>query len=188
MEKLEIGGGAIFYPMPCSIVGATVQGKPNYITVAWFSILNRNPLYIGISLNKVHYTNPGIREHRTFSVNIPSRDMIEVTDYCGIVSGRKYDKADRFETFYGKSDTAPMIKECPYNMECILVETVDLPSNDLFIGEIRGVYTDARYLTEGVPDMKKIDPLILSMPQSGYFTVGEFSAKAWDTGKKLIRK
>ncbi|MCX5814150.1 MAG: flavin reductase, partial [Proteobacteria bacterium] len=101
---------------------------------------------------------------------------------------KKYDKAKQFETFYGSLKTVPMIKECPYNIECKLIQTIDLPSNEFFIGEIVAVYSDEQYLTNGIPDIKKINPLILSMPESSYFTMGDHIARAWGAGKKLIRK
>lgn len=185
MEKREINKEKIFYPMPCSIVGTMVDNKPNYLTVAWLGMVNFTPPYIGMGLSKTHYTNSGIKKSGVFSVNVPSREMNEITDYCGIVSGRKYDKSSRFDTFYGKLGTAPMIRECPYNLECRLVQVVDLPSNEFFIGEIIAAYSDDRYLTNDTPDMKKIDPLVLSMPESAYFAIGEHVAKAWAVGKKL---
>lgn len=188
MDKVEIRSETILYPMPCSIVGTLVEKKPNYLAVAWFSMVNFKPPWIAIALNKVHYSNGGIRESGAFSVNIPSADMVVVTDYCGIVSGRKYDKSKEFETFYGKSGDAPMIKECPYNIECRLIDVVDLPSNELFIGEVLTVYSDERYLTEGVPDMKKVNPLVLSMPERSYLTLGGNVAAAWETGGRLVGK
>jgi hypothetical protein len=65
---------------------------------------------------------------------------------------------------------------------------VDLPLNEFFIGEIMAVYSDERYLTNGIPDIKKINPLILSMPENSYFTTGDHIAQAWGAGKKLIKK
>ncbi len=64
------------------------------MTVAWVSRVNFKPAIMAAALNKLHYTPEGIRDNKTFSINIPSADMIEVTDYCGIVSGRKADKPD----------------------------------------------------------------------------------------------
>jgi len=68
------------------------------------------------------------------------------------------------------------------------IEVVDFPTNEFFIGEITAAYSDERYLTDGAPDIKKIDPLVLSMPERSYLTLGEHIAEAWDVGKKLIRK
>jgi flavin reductase (DIM6/NTAB) family NADH-FMN oxidoreductase RutF len=187
MEKIEIAPERVYYPMGCSLVGANVGGKPNYLTVAWFSMVHPKPPYVLVTLNKVHYTNAGVKENGTFSVNIPPAEMAEVTDYCGLVSGSKHDKSSVFETFYGKLKTAPMIKECAFNAECKLIQTVDLPMEELFIGEIIGVYTEERYLTEGLPDIRKMNPIVLQMPQKKYVTVGAEVGPAWEMGKKLIK-
>ncbi len=60
-----------FIPLPTVLVGAMVDGKPNYITIAHIGIVNHaKPYLISLSMAKVHYTNPGIRENKAFSVNI----------------------------------------------------------------------------------------------------------------------
>ncbi len=187
MQKIEIAPERIYYPMGCSLVGANVGDKPNYLAVAWFTMVNPKPPYVMVTLNKVHYTNSGIKQNGTFSVNIPSAEMAEVTDYCGIVSGSKHDKSGLFRTFYGKLKTAPMIEECPFTAECRLVQTVELPAEELFIGEIVGVYTEERCLTDGVPDMRKINPIILQMPHKKYSKLGEDIGPAWEMGKKLLK-
>ena len=189
MEKIQLSTETtVCYPKPCVLVGADVGGKPNYLTVAYFSMVNNKPPYLMVALNKAHYTNSGIKENGTFSINIPSAAMADVTDYCGLVSGKKYDKAAIFETFYGKLKTAPLIKECPFNVECKVIQMVDLPVNELFIGEIVAAYSDERYLTNGLPDMRKIAPLILSMPEKKYLALGAEVGPAWEMGKKLIPK
>ena len=188
MEKIQLNTETICYPMPCSLVGVNVGGKPNYLTVAWFGMVNVKPPYLMIALGKAHHTNPGIKENGTFSVNIPSVAMAEVTDYCGLVSGKKCDKAKMFETFYGKLKTAPMIKECPFNVECKVVQTVDLPADELFVGEIIAAYSDERYLVDGRPDLRKMAPLILSIPERKYLALGAEVGPAWEMGKKLIPK
>ena len=85
--------------MPVTIVGANVEGKPNFMPIAWCSIVEHSPPMIAISASKNHYTNKGIKENGTFSINIPSIDMIEITDYIGIKSGKDIDKSELFEVF-----------------------------------------------------------------------------------------
>jgi len=188
MDKIKVGTKMISYPMPCSLLGTKVGGKVNFLTVAFFSMVGIKPPYIMAALAKSHYTNPGIKETGAFSINIPGTSMAEATDYCGMVSGRKFDKSNVFEVFYGEESGTPMIVECPYNLECKLVQTVDLPADELFIGEIVAAYTDNRYLTNGVPDMAKIDPFILSMPEMTYVRLGSPVGRAWDMGKSRIKK
>jgi len=185
LQKINLGANAFVYPMPVTLVGATVAGRANFMTVAWVMRANFSPPYLAVALNKAAYTPTGIREHRTFSVNFPSADLVDRTDYCGLVTGKKVDKSQVFQVFYGELKTAPLIRECPLCLECRLVDVVELPSNHLFIGEIVAAYTEADYLTDGKPDVHKLNPLLLTMPDNNYWTVGLHAGKAWSAGKKL---
>ena len=183
MDKINLGSTIPGYPMPVSLVGAHVEEKPNFLAVAWFTMAGYKPPRMAIALGKRHYTNPGIKANRAFSVCLPSEDMVAATDYCGIVSGEKTDKSQVFEVFYGELKTAPMIKDCPLCVECRLMEIVESTLNEIFIGEIVGVYTEERFLTDGNLDFAKMKPLILSQPDSSYWGLGKPVAKAWSVGK-----
>jgi len=185
MGKVTIGPGAFLYPMPIMLVGANVGGRPNYLTVACWCVVNRDPPIILVALNKNRYTNIGIKGNGTFSVNIPCVKMVKITDYCGIVSGHEVDKSHLFKTFYGKLETAPMIEECPLNLECKLHQIIEFQTNAAFIGEIIEVYSEDRYLTNGFPDIKKIDPIIFSRHENIYWKMGENLAQAYNVGKNL---
>ena len=103
----QILGHNFFIPMPVVLVGTQVMGKDNFMTVGWCARANANPPMIACGIGNHHYTPKGIMENKTFSVNIPSSDLIEKTDYCGIVSGEKTDKSKVFEVFYGRSRPPP---------------------------------------------------------------------------------
>jgi flavin reductase (DIM6/NTAB) family NADH-FMN oxidoreductase RutF len=185
MEKINIGSNTFIYPMSVTLLGSIVDGKPNFMPLGWVSRVNANPPMIAVGVNKKHYTNEAIRKNKSFSVNFPDVDMVKVTDYCGLVSGKKIDKSELFEVFFGDLDATPMIKECTLSMECKLVDIYEMPSNDLFIGEIKGVYTEKRYLTDGKLDIKKMNPLLLTMPDNSYWMVGDYVGKAWNIGRKF---
>ena len=181
--KINLGARNCLYPLPTTLVGANVNGKPNYITIAHVGIAD--PSSVSLGMAKVHYTNIGIKENGTFSVNIPTVDMVRETDYCGLVSGRNNDKSLLFECFYGKLGTAPMIEQCAINMECRLMQTIDLPHHDLFIGEVFETYCDEKYLTDGIVDFSMVSPILFAMNDRSYWKLGEQFAKAWDIGKEL---
>ena len=183
MEKIKIDNSVRGFPMPMVVVGAVVDDRINYLAVAWVSRVNSNPPMIGVALGKGHHTNKGIREHKEFGISIPSVDLIKAVDYVGLVSGAKVDKSKIFESFQGQLQYAPMIRNCPLALECKVITKVDLPSNEFFIGEIVGVYTEERYLTDGQPNIKKIKPFTLTMPDSLYHEVGEVIGEAWSIGK-----
>lgn len=184
MEKVSIPSN-FFIPMPVMLVGTLVNGKANFMTAGWCSRANANPPMILCGINKAHFTSQGIRDTRTFSLNIPSSDLVEKTDYCGLVSGKTVDKAKIFDVFYGALRTAPMIRECPVNLKCRLIQTVELPTNYLFIGEIAGAFAGAAFIKDGKPDFRAIDPLLLTMPDNSYWKLGEYIGKAWEIGAKL---
>lgn len=183
--KVKLGVRNCLYPMPTTLVGALVNGKPNYVTIAHVGIMELASVSLG--MNKSHYTNQGIKEQKAFSVNIPSVQMVKETDYCGLVSGKNEDKAALFTTFYGALKTAPMIVECCVNMECELVRTVDFPSHDVFVGRIVEAYCDENVLTGGVVDVGKVQPLLFVMNDRSYWRVGDRVAGAWDVGRELMR-
>lgn len=188
MEKVTIGKNVVPYPMPVTLVGANVRERANFLAVAWLSRVNNKPPLVGLALNKAHYTLEGIRENKTFSVNLPGADLVEKTDYCGIVSGREADKSSLFSIFYGELKTAPMIRECPLCVECKLFDIIELPANALVLGEIADAYAEEKYLTGGKLDIRKMNPILLTMPDSTYWGLGEAVAKAWNVGKKLEAK
>ena len=97
MGKKKIRPSAYLYPMPTTIVGASVMGKPSFTTIAFCGNLQYKPPKLGISCGKNHYITEGIKKSKTFSVNIPSTDMVVATDYVGITSGRKTDKSQIFD-------------------------------------------------------------------------------------------
>jgi len=186
--KKKLDSINVLYPTPTVLVGAVVDGKPNFITIAHVGIVNHaQPYLISLSMAKVHYTNPGIKENKAFSVNVPFEDLVVETDYAGLVSGKKADKSDLFECFYGEPENAPMIKQCPLNMECRLYDTYDTPTHELFIGEILEIYADESVLTNGRVDLSKLKPLHFDMSSVNYWSVGEVVAGCWSVGKQLKR-
>jgi flavin reductase (DIM6/NTAB) family NADH-FMN oxidoreductase RutF len=90
--KKKLGDLNVLCPTPTVLVGAIVDGKPNFITIAHIGIVNHaTPYLISLSMGKSHYTNPGIKENKAFSVNIPSENLVAEIDYVGLVSGKKKD-------------------------------------------------------------------------------------------------
>ena len=187
--KKSLDGINLLYPTPTTIVGAMVEGRPNFITIAHIGIVNHaKPFLISLSMGKPHYTNAGIKKNKAFSVNIPSEDLVVATDYVGLVSGKKTDKSDVFEIFYGKLPSTPLINECPINMACRLYDVYDTPTHDLFIGEIVETYADEAVLTDGKVDLAQVKPLLFDMSSIKYWSIGKPIAACWNIGKQLKKK
>jgi flavin reductase (DIM6/NTAB) family NADH-FMN oxidoreductase RutF len=183
MEKKKLGPQTLLFPMPAVLVGATVGKKPNFMTAAWCGIAASKPPAVSVGLQKVRHTLKGIVEQGTFSINVPSADLARQVDFCGIYSGARRDKSELFHIFYGALKTAPLIRECPVNLECKVTQSLDLKSHELVIGEIIETYVSEDCVTDGKPDPEKIDPLIYTTGVMQYRRLGEVVGQAFNMGK-----
>jgi flavin reductase (DIM6/NTAB) family NADH-FMN oxidoreductase RutF len=179
--KKNIGPVNALYPMPVVLVGAMVDGRPNFMTVAHVGIFTLHTVALG--LNKTHLTNGGIKEHRTFSINIMPDDLVVETDYAGIVSGRKADKSAVFDVEFGPLMTAPMIRQAPVSMECELLDVLDYESHEVFTGRAVNTFADERVLKNGTIDLAAVRPMLFDMFQRKYWRLGEAFADCWNIGK-----
>lgn len=185
MSKIKIKPNISPFPMPVAIIGALVNGRPNFMTVAWFNRLNGKPPIWGIAFGKRQYTLEGIKANKTFSINIPNTNLITKADYCGIVSGRKVDKSKLFNIFYGELGSVPMIQECPLSLECHVYNIIELPGVTLVLGEVITAFTEEQYMSKDKLDSMKIDPFTFSQPDNKYWALGDMVADAFTIGRTL---
>ena len=189
MSKVQLGPQRFsYYPMPVFLVGANVDDKPNFMTLCYGGAVNWYPPMVIIAMQDFKYTNKGIRQNKTFSVNLPTVDMVKETDYCGLNTGAKVNKVDacRFKVFYGKLQTAPMIEQCAVNLECKVMHMLHLGVQDLIVGKIEETHFSDNCLTDGKPDAARIKPLVYyADDHPRYRTLGDPIARAFSVGKEL---
>ena len=185
MMKIKAGPIVPLPIIPTVLVGANVNGKPNYMAVGFVSGININPPIVCVSLNKNHHTPKGIIENGTFSINIPSADYVIKTDYCGLVSGKTIDKSNIFTTFYGELETAPMIEEFPITCECRYIgNKIEFAMDTAYFGQVHQVYMNQEIIMGNKKvDILKANPLIQGM-DNVYRTVGESVGRAFHIGWK----
>lgn len=187
MAKIEMEPSRWMYPRPTLLVGANIDGKPNFMTVGGGGVANADPPMIAVPIRHHQYTLKGILQNFTFSVNTPSEDMVKETDYCGVVSGARVDKVKDcgFEIFYGNLGTAPLIEQCPINLECKVVNILNLGIHSFVIGEVKGTFISEDCLTDGKPDVKKIKPIVFNLESREYSSIGDVIAKAFSIGREF---
>jgi flavin reductase (DIM6/NTAB) family NADH-FMN oxidoreductase RutF len=185
MLKKRLGRRMPSLTLPVCILGSNYEGKANFCTVAWFTMIDDEPPTIGLLLGKKRRTVDGIRQNRTFSVNLPSTKLAAKTDFVGLYSGYKEDKSEVFRVSYGQLGNAPLVDDCPMSVECKLKDIIEFEGTDLVIGEIVEVHVDEECLTDEEPDIVKMDPLLYGSPGAAYFQMGNKVADAFKVGKKL---
>ena len=158
MEKIKLDKN-LLSPLPIVLVGAMVKKQPNFLVIGYISPFNFGK-HVFFSLYKKRYTSIGIHENQTFSVNIPSIDLLKETNICGSKSGRNIDKSALFDVFYGELKTVPMIKQCPITIECKVSEILDYDPNEGIIGKVVNSYVNENCLVDDKLDMRKVHPII----------------------------
>ena len=187
MDKIKLGPQHLLNPRPAILAGTCIGGKPNFITVSWCGIASADPPAVSLAIRNKRYSLTGFKENETFSINIPSAGMFRETDYCGVVSGTGEDKAEKcgFRLFDGQLKNAPMIEQCPVNMQCEILDILPVGDHSLVLGRIVESYISADCFTDGKPDIRKIDPLCFCAftgNAMGYYTVGDFIAETFSAG------
>ena len=188
MSKKQFGPQPWIFPNPTVLVGTEVDGKPNFAPYAWCGITGGDPPTLAVGVRHERYTLKGIKQNQTFSVNVPSVDLLKETDYCGMVSGLKVDKVKDcgFNVFYGTLANAPLIEQCPVNLECEVLHILNVGIHALVIGKIVQTHVTEDCLTDDQPDIMKIKPFVYSRgPTARYNAVGDVLGQAFDVGKSL---
>lgn len=151
---------------PCPVVLVTcidAEGKPNIITLAWAGTVCSDPPTIGLGIRPHRHSYGLIDGSGEFVVNIPTKDILQETDFCGMVSGKDVDKfsATGLVPTPAERVEPPLIRECPVNLECILRKKIPLGVHHLFLGEIVAVHVDQNILDEeGEIDFSKVSPFV----------------------------
>ena len=188
MVKILMGPQIVLGTRPVFLVGANVDDKPNFMAVGACGVANLEPPTISVAIRHGRYTLKGIRQNMTSSVNVPSVDLVKETDYCGLVFGSKVNKVEacQFNVFYGKLNNAPLVEQCPVNLECSVVHILSLGNGSLIVGRIEETHISENCLTDGKPDANKIKPFISAPePDRQYLALGQVIAKTRSIGREL---
>ncbi len=163
MKKVIKKPSTTLFPIPAVMVSCKgPSGKANIVTIAWTGVMNSDPplLYIGLRPEGRHSYGI-IKESMEYVINIPGARQAKLVDYCGMVSGKDVDKfeAAGLTPVPASQVQAPLIAECPVNIECRVTQVLPLGSHDVFIGEVLAVHYNEDVLDEkGRPDLDKIQP------------------------------
>ena len=171
--KKHIGKEAIIPAMPICVIAAQQGEKINFAPCGQVGTVTAEPSIVYISVIKEHLTAQIIIKEGKFSISIPDTSMLQKIQYCGSISGNNADKSGAFEIFYGDYQV-PMLKESSLSFVCKQVQTIELNEFYLFLGEVLETYAEEDCLSEHLPDIRKIDPLLCSID-------GSF----WGVGKEI---
>lgn len=152
MGKQVWKAGNMVYPLPAVMVStADKSGKSNILTIAWTGTICTNPAMVYISVRPERYSYHMLKESGEFVINLTTEQLAKATDYCGVRSGKDVDKWKEAYLTPAKAEKlryAPVIEECPVNIECKVTEVKELGSHHMFLAEVLAVQIDEQYLNE----------------------------------------
>lgn len=165
----------MLYPVPAVMVTCKRKNeKANIITVAWAGTVCSDPAMVSISVRKSRYSHEIISETKEFVVNLTTKQLAKATDYCGVKSGRDIDKFKEMNLHTQESTKieTPGILESPVNIECKVVNVLELGTHDMFIAEVVAVDVNEDLLDEkGSLHLDKAD--LIAYAHGQYFSLGK---------------
>lgn len=173
-EKVLWKPGTCEYPIPAVLVSCGNMEKSNIITVAWTGILNTEPAMVYISVRPTRYSYNIIKETKEFVINLTDESLTYAVDWCGVKSGKDFDKFKEMNLTKQKADfvKSPMIAESPVSLECEVVETKELGSHTMFIAKVLGIHASKKYIDEnGAFDISKCN--LIAYANGGYYQLGK---------------
>lgn len=173
-EKVDFNKTQILSPTPVVLVGCAHRelGR-NLLTIAWTGVDCSDPPTIHVSIRPSRFSHRMIKESGCFTVNLPVQKILRQVDLCGVISGRDGDKFERAGLTPLPSTVveAPIVAECPINLECKVLQIVPLGVHEMFIGEIVARHADISLVHNGRIAFQRL-PLIAYVNRE-YWSLGE---------------
>lgn len=180
--------GTLIYPVPAVLVTVGgVEKEYNIFTVGWTGTICTDPAMCYISVRPERYSYGILKKNMEFVINLTTKELAFATDWCGVRSGRDYEKFKEMNLTPGKSEVvlAPYIEESPLCIECRVKEIIPLGTHDMFISEVVNILADEKYIdpVTGSFDMKKAN--LIAYMHGKYYELGDLIGKfGWSVQKK----
>lgn len=192
MSKIQWKPGTMVYPLPAVMVSCGIEPKEhNIITISWTGTINSDPAMLYISVRKSRHSYDIIKKTGEFVLNLVSRDMAYAADWCGVKSGRDFDKFKEMKLNATPSYVVktPMIEEAPISIECEVTQIIPLGSHDMFLAKVVSVNADEQYIDPetGAFNMQKAG--LVAYAHGMYYELGNQIGKfGYSVKKKKPRK
>lgn len=207
MGKQNWKAGNMLYPVPAVMVSCKAkndkisgnnknngitgkkykENRPNIITLAWAGTVCSDPVMLSVSIRPERYSHDIIEQRGEFVVNLVTEDLTRACDWCGVRSGKDYDKFKEMKLTEYVSDfmETPAIAESPVNIYCKVKEILRLGSHDMFLAEVVGVTVDEAYMDEkGKFDLAACK--LMAYSHGEYFALGKKLGKFGYSVKKKV--
>jgi len=176
IRKRTLRGGNMLNPTPVVMVscGATLD-EYNIITVAWAGTVNSDPPMCSISVRPQRHSYEIIKNTGSFVINLVNKNLTSVADWCGVRSGKKYNKflETGLTPVRASIVNAPMIEESPVNLECRVTQVIPLGTHDLFLAEVVAVHVNENLFSPKTDAINLQHADLVTYSHGHYYALGE---------------
>ena len=176
MGKVTLETSALIVPAPVLLLSCVGEaGSPNIMGVSWASVACATPPMVSVAVRAERLSYSLIRETGEFVLNLPPASLIRAVDFCGTVSGQDVDKFAKtgLTPMPGLKVRAPLIRECPVNLECVVRQSLVLGSHVLFLAEVVALRADDEVVEDGAVIVGRIAPLAYDPFGGDYWSLKE---------------
>lgn len=178
----------MIYPLPALLVTCgAVPEEYNVLTASWTGTICSDPAMCYVSVRPERYSHDIIERNMAFTLNLTTQALARATDWCGVRSGRDYNKFKEMSLtpVKGVKVAAPYIEESPMSIECSVRDIVHLGSHDMFIAEVMGVLADERYIDPATGKFDLEQAGLIAYVHGQYYTLGKALGHfGWSVKKK----
>ena len=178
----------MIYPLPAAMISCgKSEEEYNIFTVAWIGTICSDPAMCYISVRPSRHSYDIIKRNGEFVINLTNEDLAFATDWCGVRSGRDYNKFKEMKLTPMKTQVidSVLIEEAPLSIECKVKQIIPLGSHDMFIAEVVNVLADEQYMERETGAFKLSDAKLMAYSHGGYYKMGEKIGKfGWSVQKK----
>ncbi|MBE6312643.1 MAG: flavin reductase family protein [Bacteroidales bacterium] len=187
-KKQQWRAGTMIYPLPAVMVSCGASPEEyNIITVSWTGTVCSDPAMCYVSVRKERHSYDIIKRNMAFVINLTTEELARATDWCGVRSGRDYDKFKEMHLTPVMSDNvkAPLIAEAPVSIECRVKQIIPLGSHDMFLAEVVSVQVDEQYLDPLTGAFHLDKAKLLAYNHGHYYKIGDEMGKfGWSVQNK----
>ncbi len=184
--------GTLIYPLPAAMISCgSHPDEYNILTVSWLGTICSNPPMCYISVRPERHSYEIIKRSMEFVINLTTEELARATDWCGVRSGKDYNKFREMGLTPAKATvvSAPVIQESPLCIECRVKEIIPLGSHDMFISDVVNVQADNKYFDAETGKFDMQSARLLAYSHGNYYGLGEHIGKfGWSVKKSKERK
>lgn len=175
-KRISWKPGTMIYPLPAVMVSCgNTEAEYNIITISWIGTICTNPPMCYISVRPERHSYEIIKRTGEFVINLTNETLARATDWCGVRSGKDFNKFEEMKLTAGKAETikAPIIAESPLCIECKVRQVIPLGSHDMFIAEVTNVQANEQYMNTETGTFDIAKAKLIAYAHGHYYKLGE---------------